>query len=811
VVVALSALAAGALTIAAGLAVSDADHWPGWLRPYHRWGWPAVWVLLVSAAALAVWQATRQPGPPAGGAGPTVSGEDSGSVAARDVTVSGGQGPTAGRDAHLITGGPGQTAGRDIITIVSAPATSPDRLPVGDLQPPARPVSNLPPRNYAFTGRAELLDRLHQQLTATNVDAVAVTALPADPPAQATADADPLPRVLHGLGGVGKTHLALEYAHRHRDDYSVRWWVTAEQPAAIPGQLAALAHQLGIPEQPELAETVAALRAELGRRGGWLLVFDNAEDPRDLQPYWPSTEQGGCVLVTSRNPYWQPLAATLPVDVLPRQDAVAFLQRRVGLDKADADRLSEALGDLPLALEQAAAYLEQTRTPPDQYLGLLASRAWELLALGRPTTSEQTIATTWSVSLKRLHTEAPAAQDLLSLCAFLAPDDIPRTLLHDHPDLLPEPLATAVRDPLAYGQALGALGRYSLATVTGEAISVHRLVQAVVRDGLDAEHARTLAAAAIGLVYAGFPEQAEDVRAWPTAAQLLPHALVVADQAERLTVAPTASANLLSIAARYLWSRGEYSKAKVLLERAVRIRETSLGRDHPGTAKGLHDLANVLHYLGDTPVARTLHEHALGIREARLGENHPDTAHSLNNLGNVLREQGDLDRARALHERALSIREARLGAHHPHVAASLHNLGNVLHDQGDLEGARTVLERALAIREDRLGTDHPDTASIVGSLAVVVGDQGDLQGARALFERALTIDEAALGPDHPLTATILNHLAGALHKQGDLDQARALYERALRIREARLGADHPDTVRSRQDLAAVVAALDTQS
>jgi NB-ARC domain len=478
VLIALGALAVGALTIAAGLAVSDADKWPGWLRPYHRWGWPAVWVLLAAFVALAVWQYTHPPSPPAGGASPSVRGEDSGPVAAGDVTISGGQGPTAGRDAHTVTGGTGPTAGRDIITNITVPAVGPDRPPAGARQVSTTPIANLPARNRAFTGRAELLDQLRQQLITrpAAAAAVAVTALPTDPPTTVAADRDAPPQVLHGLGGIGKTQLAAEYAHRHASDYPIRWWIPAEQPAAIPGQLVALARQLGIPEHSEQTVTVAALRTELGRRGDWLLIFDNVEDPHDLRPYWPSTDAGGWVLVTSRNPNWQPLAATLPVDVLPRSDAIAFLQGRVGLDKQDANALAEALGDLPLALEQAAAYLVENSTPVGEYLELLRDRGPELFALGQPATSEQTIATTWAVSLDRIAIETPPAQDLLSLCAFLAPDDLPRSLLAEHPGELPGPLANAVYDRVGFQQALGALRRYSLATVTAEAVSVHRLV-----------------------------------------------------------------------------------------------------------------------------------------------------------------------------------------------------------------------------------------------------------------------------------------------------------------------------------------------
>jgi tetratricopeptide (TPR) repeat protein len=580
------------------------------------------------------------------------------------------------------------------------------------------------------------------------------------------------PRVLHGLGGVGKTQLAAEYAHRHASHYRIRWWIPAEQPAAIPGHLATLARQLGIPEQADQTVTVAALLAELGRRGDWLLVFDNAEDPHDLGPYWPSTEAGGRVLVTSRNPNWQPLAATLPVDVWPRADAVAFLHRRAGLDRQDAYALAKALGDLPLALEQAAAYVQQTTTPPGEYLELLASRARELFALGRPATSEQTIATVWTVSVRQLREHTPAAEDLLVLLAFLAADDIPRALPAQHPDQLPERLAATVHDPLAYQQAIAALRRYSLLKTSpdGQTLAVHRLIQAVTRHELDPEQERSWASVALGLVQAAFPDRLGDPTAWPEYTELLPHALAVIDHASAHGIEADATTWLLQEAGVYLWQRAEHQQA------------------------------------------RALHERALAIDEARLGKDHPDTVQSLNNLALVLADQGDLDGARTLLERALTIFEGRLGPDHPDTANSLNNLAGVLHEQGDLDTARTLYERALAIYEARLGKDHPATGRILSNLALVLAGQGDLDRARTLLERALAIWEARVGANHPDTASGLSNLATVLRgqKQGDLDTARALHERALAIRKARLGPDHPDTVRSRERLAAVVAALENR-
>jgi tetratricopeptide (TPR) repeat protein len=689
----------------------------------------------------------------------------------------------------------------------------------------AGPISNLPPRNLAFTGRTELLEHLHEQLADPGTTVVVAVTAPAGNdtdsvadvlqgnPTQTQARAVGAPRVLHGLGGVGKTELALEYAHRHANDYDIRWQVPADQPTVISARLVELARRLGIPEQIEQSNTVAVLLDELGRRDRWLLIFDNAEDPQDLRPFWPpSPGSGGHVLVTSRNPNWQPLAATVPVDVLPRDDAIAFLQLRARIGKDDADRLAEALGDLPLALEQAAAYLAQTHTPVDEYQELLRTRARELFALGHPATSEQTIATIWTVSLQSLRNEAPPAEDLLRLCAFLAPEDIPRRLFSDHPDGLPTRLSKAVRDRLAYQQALGALSRYSMATVADDAINVHRLVQAVVRVQLGpAKQLQGAATTAVRLVRAAFPPERTELislDAWPIYERLLPHALTVIGHAERLGIDPGATAWLLNEAGTYLWERADYGRASSLIERGLAIRESRLGANHPHTARSLNCLGVVLLMQGDYERGGALHKRALAIREARLGPNHLDIGESLHNLAFGLREQGDPRGARALQERALAITENAVGPDHPFTAFVLGSLAQTLREQGDLRGARTLHERALAIVEARLGPDHPRTARGLDNLGVVLRDLGDLDGARVLHERALASFEVRLGRDHPFTATSLNNLASILRAQGDLQAARILHQRALDIRQTRLGINHPDTERSRRDLAAVEAKLE---
>jgi tetratricopeptide (TPR) repeat protein len=665
--------------------------------------------------------------------------------------------------------------------------------PVAASFPGRRPsVFGVPPRNPHFAGRSDQLAALHRHLTERRTGAVV----------QASA--------VHGLGGVGKTQLALEYAHRFASDFELVWWIPAEQPATVPGRLAALARRLGLPELPSLDEQVGVLFDELGRQDRWLLIYDNATDPASLAGLRPPAG-GGQVLVISRDPAWAGSMTTVRLDVLARAEAVSFLQQRLGHTDPAYPDLAAALGDLPLALEQAAAFISETATTPSEYVALLGERAGELFELGRPAGSEQTIATTWTLALDELRARAPVAEDLLSLFAFLAPDDIPRSLVEEDREALPRRLAAAAGDQLGLRQAFGALHRYALATVTEQTLSMHRLVQAVVRQQLDPDKQRHWATAALHLVRAAFPMQPFDPAAWPACARLLPHAMAATSHAAPLGVDPETTAWLLHQTGAYVSLRADHRQARSLLERAVAIRETRLGADHPDTAQSLYNLAVVLRDQGDLRRARTLHEHALAVREVRLGPDHPDTAQSLSNLAEVLRSQGNQDYARTLHERALAIRETRLGPDHPLTAHSLSFLAEVLRSQGNQDYARTLLERALTILEARLGPDHLETADILNGLALVLRDQGDLEHARTLHERALSILEARLGPDHPGTADSLSNLAEVLRAQRELDHARTLHERALSIRETRLGAGHPDTRRSREDLAAVVSALENRS
>jgi tetratricopeptide (TPR) repeat protein len=482
------------------------------------------------------------------------------------------------------------------------------------------------------------------------------------------------------------------------------------------------------------------------------LIFDNAVDAPSVSDYIPHSHAGH-IIVTSRNPNWRGIADVLSVNPLPMDEAIRFLLKRTDQqDEATAKRLAEALGCLPLALEQASAYMETSGCAMPRYLKLFEERQRDMLRRGELSTAyPDTVATTWSLSFQNVGGENPAAAELLRLCAFFAPDDIPVQMLTDGAEELSESLASTITDDLLLDDALTALRKYSLIEIKNEKLTIHRLVQAVIRTTMKDAAFKQWAGVAVHIVNTSFPNDSNDVRTWPICAPLLPHALVALSHAEATQFASNETARLFNQIGIYLKYRAEYAEAKRMYERALAIDEAALGPDHPQVAT------------------------------------------FANNLGEVLRAQGDLSGAKALFERAIAIDEAALGSNHPTVAIRLNNLGNVLRAQGDLSGAKALFERAIAIGEAALGPDHPDVAIDINNLGNVLREQGDLSGAKALYERALAIGEAALGPDHPTVATWLNNLGGVLRAQGDLGGAKALYERSVRIFREFLGDDHPST------------------
>ena len=438
---------------------------------------------------------------------------------------------------------------------------------------------------------------------------------------------------LYGLGGIGKTQIAVQYAYDRQEDYSLVWWVRAEDPATLALDYAKLGEELQLPFEANSSELAGAVKRWLETNNGWLLVFDNAEKPEDLQDYLP--QRNGSTLITSRNPNWRAWVKPEPMKVqeLPHEEAADFLVRRSGdKDREGALKLAKELGYLPLALEQAAAYIEATGSSCAKYLELFQTSHPELLEKHKPFDYRDPVATTWKISFDSLRKQCRAAADLMELCAFFAPNAIPFDLFTEHTEHLPRFLTRAVEDPVQWDKVKAGLKRYSLAELDQDSLSFHRLVQMVVRNEMRPAERKRKAAAAVSLISVAYAFKSEDLETWPRADQLLPHALHVAEYShiERVDDEPTS--HLLNEMGSHLRMLGQFLDAKANLERALEIAEKVYGPDHPEVATDLNNLGLALQDLGDLPGAKANLERALEIRRAVLGDDHPKTKLALENL-----------------------------------------------------------------------------------------------------------------------------------------------------------------------------------
>ena len=365
---------------------------------------------------------------------------------------------------------------------------------------------NVPPRNPGFTGRDQMLADVRQALLSGGRAVV---------------------QALAGMGGVGKTQLAAEYAHRFASGYDVVWWIAAEQAALIGEQVAALAVEMGCAgPDADLGGAGRAVLGELRRRDRWLLVFDNAESPQDLAGWLPGG--AGHVLVTSRSRGWAEVAVPVEVDVLARGESVAILRDRVpGLADGDADRVAAAVGDLPLALAQAAGYLAETGMPAGEYADLVGPRAAQLLGEGRPSSYPRSLAAVTVLALDRLAGQDPAAAEVARVCAFLAPEPVPAEWFPGAAAKLPAVLAGKAGDPVAWRQVLGRVSRSALARADPDGLVMHRLTQAIIRSCLPPEQATATRARAEAIVAASGPADTDAPGTWPAWARLLPHLLAL--------------------------------------------------------------------------------------------------------------------------------------------------------------------------------------------------------------------------------------------------------------------------------------------
>jgi class 3 adenylate cyclase/Tfp pilus assembly protein PilF len=657
---------------------------------------------------------------------------------------------------------------------------------------PSRPVAavlpfaehNLPQPNPSFVGRAVELEALRQALTATGRGAITQSR-----------------RAISGLGGIGKTQLALAYAYAHLGEYDLIRWLRAEEPTALAADYAGLAPALGLdPGAPDRAALVAAIRGKLERAARWLLVFDNATEPGSLAAYLPRVG-GGHVLVTSRWREWEGTAEALELEALPEPEAVVLLLGGEGDDPTErtaAAGLAQELGCLPLALAQARAFMRARQVGVAGYRQQLAAARPKVLAWRPPDAGYPlAVAQTWQASLDQATHDCPGAAELMRLLAFLAPDAVPRDLLGAAPEALPQGL----RDPFDRDTAIEALGRFSLVRVEPASLTVHRLVQTVTRDGLDAASARSCAELAMRLIDTALPRPLSEHAHRPVVGRLLPHALAAAEAAERFEVGLATAGAILNDVGAYLRDGAARSEAEPLLRRALALRERVLGPDHPDLATSLDNLAQLYGATGRPAEAEPLYQRALAVRERALGPDHPRFAESLGCLGLFYLGIGRRAEAEPLIERALATYERTLGPDHPDLAYLLSHWAWLYHKPGRHAEAEPLYRRAIAAAEQALGPEHPHVATFLRKLAWLYQDAGRPAEAEPLYRRAITIRERTLGSEHRDLAQSLIDVAGFYIDTNRFPEAEPLLERALAITERALGPEHPDLTNSLTQLA----------
>ncbi|GIJ48983.1 hypothetical protein Val02_58690 [Virgisporangium aliadipatigenens] len=757
-------------------------------------------------------------------AGEEVSGHESGTAGQANISSQSGVDRSVVVPAGLERRGADEED-RDNMPSATSTARIADQLP--------QVWGDVPPRNPNFTGRQILLDRLHADLRVARETAV-------------------LPQALHGMGGVGKSQVAIEYVHRHSREYDLIWWIPAEQPGQILASLTKLAQRLNLDVSPEANSAVPAVQEALSTGKipyqEWLLVFDNAESLQEVRAYFP-TGGAGKILVTSRNPEWRAVARALEVDVFTRDESKRFLTTRTPeLSEHDADRLAEALGDLPLAVEQAAAWHAATGMPVDEYLRLLEDKRIELLDDTSSPDYQISVAAAWNVSLDKLEEVNLAALQLLQVCSFFAPEPISRGFFAGSPpSLIADPLDETLRDPIKLGRAIRDIQRYALARFDhrNNTLQMHRLVQAVLVGRLNGLQRDQMRRGAHTLLANANPHSPARRTRWAGYQAVRPHAMAsrivesddpivqelvyemveflyhwgdhegcleFAEEAyrHRLRIFGEDSGQALRLA-RYLGFvrtvLGHYREADELFRRTLALHVEQFGEEDEGTLEAKMMVAYSHRTAGRFAESRELDEEVYAVCCRIFGRDDPVTLRSANNLGVSYRLTGDFAAARRQDEETYQRRCEVLGSDDVETLSALHNLAIDIRELGLYVESRRRQEETYRSTVSAFGLDNPTAMRAGRNLAVARRKAGDHTGARALNEEVRERLRRRYGEDHPDTMAATLSLAVDLRDDNKLEAARSFGEVTVDRYRRKLGAKHPHTLSARANLAVVLRLL----
>jgi DNA-binding SARP family transcriptional activator len=654
-------------------------------------------------------------------------------------------------------------------------AGSPPAAAVPGVVRPLPEIWNVPARNPHFTGRTGMLEELHARLD--NQDATLVV------------------QAMYGMGGVGKSQLVIEYAHRYGRQYGLAWWIDAEQPVLIPQQVDRLAQRLGLAASGVGTDSVERLKAHLAHRSDWLLVFDNAERVEDVAPFRPA--KGGNILVTSRYPGWGALGGRLQVDVLDRAETISLLLERLPSTPLElADRLAAELGDLPLAVAQAAAYMEQTGMDPGEYLRQFIHRRAALLARGDVVDYQGRIDTAWELSLEKLQIINPRSLALLQVSAFLAPEPIPLALFAGH-----EFPATGEDDLDELGDAVGAAVSFSLVRRLPGGFQLHRLIQAAIRLRIPPADSERIAGEAARLLAAAHPGDPNDPAHWPDYATLAPHILALGAYGDHH---PGVRRLMLDLMAYLAPNATSDSGRRVATDLLVRWRR-ELGDDHADTLRLATYLTLALFWLGRAAEAQELGEQTLPMARRVLGAGHADTLRLMVFLMLATAWIGDAEGAAELAHDSIARIQRSLPADHPDTLRLSAYVALAFSWAGDTAG-RPLAEDLLRRSRSVLGPNHSTTLLAATDLSIGLLWEGDPATIHRLTADTYRRAVDNLGSDHLITLGSAAVFAQALVWTGAADRSLAIGREFSERIEGRLGPDHFITLMSSAALASAAAA-----
>ncbi|KAK3340812.1 hypothetical protein B0H65DRAFT_529706 [Neurospora tetraspora] len=664
---------------------------------------------------------------------------------------------------------------------------------------------------------------------------------------------EPAGRVaLVGLGGVGKSQLAIEYAHRTAAKDPDRWvfWVHAGTQVRVEEGLKAIADAVKLPgrRQPK-ADVPQLVYSWLSneRKRRWIIILDSADnvdvffgagsnpERRPLAAYLPQSPNGS-LLVTTRD---KDLAYRLvggykniiKIGPMVQSDALLLLERKLSLlsDKDSAEELVRALEYVPLAISQAAAYIQKRspRSSVEKYLAEFrkgeSERAWLLShdegEFRREGGASSAILATWQISFEHIRSKRASAADLLSLMSFFDRQGIPESLLRPpHMDGAIQERRSDVQHDLGSNNSddkidnnktdngfednITILTNFCLVTVSesGDTFEMHGLVQLSTRMWLEAcGREEEFKHQFVSRIAALFPPG--DYSNWATCQRLFPHVERAVDYRPVESKLEEAWATLLYNGGWYAELQGRYDVAEQMARKSRRSRKETLGREDERTLASTSLCAEVLLDKGLWKEAEKLFVQVMETRKAKLGADHPSTLTSMANLASALWGQGRWDEAEKLEVQVMETSKAKLGADHPSTLTSMNNLASTLWNQGRWDEAEKLEVQVMETRKAKLGADHPNTLASMNNLALTYRDQGRWDEAEKLNVQVMEMSKAKLGADHPDTLTSMANLALTYMNQGRWDEAEKLGVQVMETRKAKLGADHPNTLASMNNLA----------